>query len=480
MKKFEIFFGIIKVPLDFLMTVLAFLSAYNLRLITKPIEGIAKPIDFSVLPTLNEYLTFSFTSGIILVVIFALGKAYSLKSTLSFSRESRKLLTLCGIWVMVIITYFFFTRTLPYSRLAILYSWTFTFFFVLGGRFLIRLFQKGFLKMNYGKRNLLFIGNNNVTEEIYKSLKSNLSYKIAGMIGNRSGEDSGLRYLGSLNQLKYIIKKYKIDEIIQTRSDIKESQAGDILELCELNHISYRFTPDLMDVRRTNIEIDVVADIPVISIKATPLDGWGKVSKRILDIIGSVFGLIIFSPVFLITMIAIKLDSKGPVIFSKLDDGTAVKRVGRKGKLFRFYKFRSMKPKTDSLRYKSLKENNLRNDGPLIKIENDPRVTRVGKFIRKYSIDELPQLVSVLKGDMSLVGPRPHLPEEVKNYKKHHKFVLTIKPGITGLSQISGRSDLPFEDEVKLDRFYIENWSILSDLRIILKTFGVILKGYKE
>jgi lipopolysaccharide/colanic/teichoic acid biosynthesis glycosyltransferase len=132
--------------------------------------------------------------------------------------------------------------------------------------------------------------------------------------------------------------------------------------------------------------------------------------------------------------------------------------------------------KHDSMRYNELADKNLRKDGPLVKIQDDPRITRVGKFIRRFSIDELPEIFLVLRGDMSLVGPRPHLPEEVAKYERHHKKVLTIKPGITGMAQISGRSDLTFEEEVKLDTYYIENWSIFLDLTIILRTPLAILK----
>jgi lipopolysaccharide/colanic/teichoic acid biosynthesis glycosyltransferase len=139
-----------------------------------------------------------------------------------------------------------------------------------------------------------------------------------------------------------------------------------------------------------------------------------------------------------------------------------------------------MFPKTDSLRYTKLANSNMRTDGPLVKIKDDPRITRIGKFIRKFSIDELPQLWNVVVGNLSLVGPRPHLPEEVAKYEKHHKFVLTIKPGLSGLAQISGRSELSFEDEIKLDKYYIENWSMWLDIKIILKTFLVVLMGYKE
>lgn len=479
MKKFELFFGLAKIPIDIVMTILGFLAAYELRLITEPINGIALPIDYSVLPTLNEYLIFSFKTALVLLVIFSIGKMYSLKTTMKFSYETRKTLILCGIWVMAMITYFFFTRTFPFSRLATLYSWTLSISFIVLGRALLRIFQNMLLKMGMGQRKLIFIGNNNITLEIAAKLAQDPSYKILGVIGNKE-EKGKLKFLGTMQQMEYILKKRNVDEIIQTKSDFNETQNEDILEFCEQNHIQYRFIPDLLDVKRSNISIDTIGGIPIISLKPTPLEGWGKVIKRITDIIGALIGFILLSPILIITAIAIKIDSKGPILFSKLDDGSPVKRVGQHGKTFKFYKFRSMKPNTDQLRYTKLADKNIRNDGPLVKIKDDPRITRVGKFIRRYSIDELPQLWNVLIGNMSLVGPRPHLPEEVAKYKDHHHFVFTIKPGLTGVAQISGRSDLHFEEEVKLDRYYIENWSIWKDIKIIFKTISVIIKRYEE
>lgn len=474
MKRFEIFFGIIKIPLDFVMTVGAFLAAYQLRQIVTEIKGLALPIDYTVFPTTTEYMHFGIGAAISLVIIFALGKMYALKITMKFSEETKKSLVLCIIWAMFIITYFFFTRTFPFSRLAILYSWTLTFIFITTGRAIVKIIQKIFLKSGIGNRKLIFIGNNEITNEITENIFKDSSYKIIGVIGEN--KKTKLKYLGSFSQLKYIIETHETDEIIQTI----EANSEEILEMCDTKHINYRFVPNLIDVRRTNIEIETINSIPIIALKPTPLEGWGNVIKRAADIIGSILGFIIFSPIFIITAIAIKLDSKGPILFTKLDDGLSVKRIGLRGKSFKFYKFRSMYPKTDNLRYTKLAEKNIRKDGPLIKIENDPRITKVGKFIRKYSIDELPQLWNVLKGDMSLVGPRPHLPEEVAKYQDKHRFILTIKPGLTGLPQISGRSDLKFDDEIKLDRYYIENWSTWFDLKIIFKTIGIILKGYRE
>ena len=183
----------------------------------------------------------------------------------------------------------------------------------------------------------------------------------------------------------------------------------------------------------------------------------------------------------LLVAISIILESGFPIFFRRLDDGSPTERIGERGKSFLYFKFRSMRDKVHSLRYTTFADRNMRKGGPLVKIKNDPRFTRVGRFIRRFSLDELPELFLVLKGDMSLVGPRPHLPEEVARYEKHHKRVLTIKPGITGFAQISGRSDLSFDEEVRIDSYYIENWTMWLDIYVLLKTpFAVLGKREAE
>lgn len=209
---------------------------------------------------------------------------------------------------------------------------------------------------------------------------------------------------------------------------------------------------------------------------SSPLEtSFHEWQKRSLDLLlGSLFFLCSL-PVGLLIALAIRLDSPGPILFLRKDNGDLVKRVGKNGCLFVFPKFRSMRARTDSLRFsEKFSQQNFR-AGPLTKFPNDPRITRVGKFLRKFSLDELPQLWCVLKGEMSLVGPRPHLPEEVAQYSPKAKEVLQIKPGITGLPAVSGRSELDFQREIELDLSYLKNWSLLLDLKIIWKTIFVVL-----
>jgi lipopolysaccharide/colanic/teichoic acid biosynthesis glycosyltransferase len=250
-----------------------------------------------------------------------------------------------------------------------------------------------------------------------------------------------------------------------------------MFDFTDENHITFRYAADLLDAKVLKTEVIEIAGVPIVEIIKTPLEGWGRITKRIFDVIGSFLIIVLLSPILITTALLVKIDSKGPIFFYKKDDDSLLFRVGQGGRLFNYLKFRSMTPKTDSLRYTELANKNIRTDGPMVKIKDDPRITRAGRFIRRWSIDELPELFLVFKGDMSLVGPRPHLPEEVAKYEHHHKKVLTIKPGMTGMAQISGRSDLAFEEEVKLDTYYIENWSLLLDLSILLRTPTAIFKG---
>jgi lipopolysaccharide/colanic/teichoic acid biosynthesis glycosyltransferase len=234
------------------------------------------------------------------------------------------------------------------------------------------------------------------------------------------------------------------------------------------------------------IDLESVNGLPVIVLKNTPIEGWGKIEKRIFDIIISSVALLISSPIFLIVAIAVKLDSKGKVLY-------AAPRGGYH-KDFTFYKFRTMYShmsvgpgyggeEAEELRKKLWKVNVRGGEsGPFLKIKDDPRVTRVGRILRKTKLDEIPQFINVLKGEMSLVGPRAHVIDEVDRYRDKYRRLFSIRPGIFGLSQIAQLSwaDLPFEEEVRLNTFYIENWSLLMDISILIKSFWNIFFGKKQ
>ncbi len=314
----------------------------------------------------------------------------------------------------------------------------------------------------------MVIGKSNAAQEVIDYFFKNPQYLL-------------VKHLENTHNIEQVVIDEKIEKVIECRAGLSKDQETGLLDFCREHQIEYSFIPGELEMQRTNIDIETPAGIPLITFKPTPLEGWGRILKRFFDFFGALCLLIIFSPVLLVIAILIKIDDpKGTIIFKYLDDGSRVKRVGHRNKPFPFYKFRTMKPGTHNMRYGELAHLDARQGTPMVKIKNDPRVTKIGKILRATSLDELPQLFNVLKGEMSLVGPRPHLPEEVAKYQKHHRFVLTVKPGITGMGQISGRSDLDFEQEVKLDSYYIENWSLLLDLKILIKTVLVVFKKYEE
>lgn len=481
MKKLEIFLGILKIPFDFCAVLLAFIIAYKLRFYEDLIPGFHFPVDLNEIVSLQEYFVFSVKAGLALVAVFALNGMYTLKTNFKLGQELGKTVTLALAWLTLIIVYFFIVREFPYSRLALAYSWVFTIIFCGLGKVFLRLVQRYLLKKGFGQIRTLVIGCNSLTENLISELEKNFEHKVIGIIDDSCSTKISAPVLGTIDSLMDIVKSNRINEIIQTKPNISHTVAADILDFCRENHVNYSFVPDLLETQRSNIVISTLNDIPIISLKPTPLDGWGKVTKRIFDFVGAGLTILILSPILALTALIVKLENpKSTVLFKYLDNGEIAKRVGQYGHLFRCYKFRSMKPGTHNMRYNELAEQNLREGTPMVKIKDDPRITKVGRFLRKTNIDELPNLFNVLKGDMSLVGPRPHLPEEVAKYQKHHKFALAIKPGITGLSQINGRSDLDFEKEIKLDTYYIEHWSHWLDIKILLKTIPALLKGYKE
>jgi len=467
MKRAELFFSFLLVPLDFLMIVLAGITAYYIRFSEFTTE--IRPVIFDL--SFTSYLKILLIIAILWLIIFALAGLYNIRGYKKIVKEFYRVILACSTGLMLIVILIFLRRELFDSRFIVLAGWVLAIFYISISRSLIRLLQRHLYKHNIGVHKIILVGNSKTAENLMQEFSKNkyIGFEVVKRLRDFSIETS--------QELIEFMKTKKIDEIIQSDPNLSKAETLRLFDFCDDNHIIFKYAADLLGTKVLKTEVSEYAGVPVVEVKKTPLDGWGRIAKRIFDIVGSVVLIIILSPVLLLTAILIKLDSRGPIFFSKRDDGSLLHRVGQGGESFHYFKFRSMRDKSDSMRYNELADQNIRGDGPMVKIKDDPRVTRVGKFIRRWSIDELPELFLVFKGNMSLVGPRPHLPEEVAKYEHHHKKVLTIKPGITGMGQISGRSDLSFEEEVKLDTYYIENWSLLLDLSILLRTPGAVIKN---
>ncbi|MDD5566934.1 MAG: sugar transferase [Patescibacteria group bacterium] len=456
MKRSELVFSAILVPVDYLMILVSGLVAYRLRF-----SEIAtlRPVVYEL--PLREYFSILLIVGVVWVVVFIFSGLYAIQSTRRFLDEFVKIILGCSTGVLLIILLIFFQRELFSSRFIILGGWVLAMVFVSLGRLVVRNIQHSLFRRGYGLRNVVLIGIGETADHISELFRYNLNLGYSVVEKIKQVDDQ------SLNQLREMFRTKSVDEVILADPGVGREERMRLLDVCNDSHVGFKYAADLLDAKISNIRIETVAGRPLIEIKRTALDGWGRISKRVADTIISLVALIILSPFFLVIAVLIKLDSPGQV-FVELD------RVGEGSKPFRLFKFRSMVKDAHAMK-KELMKYNERRDGPLFKMKNDPRITRFGRFIRRTSIDELPQLINVLKGQMSLVGPRPHEPEEVSRYRHDYRKLLAIKPGITGFAQISGRSDLSFDDEARLDIYYIEHWSPLLDIKIILRTPLVVL-----
>ncbi len=466
MKKSELAFAVIQVPVDFIAIAAAAALAYYVRLRTD-VAG-EDPLLF----TFREYSGIVVMIALVWLAIFALGGLYNLRRSQRVVDELYRSFLSVSAGTMAIIIFIFLRRELFFSsRFIILATWIFAILFVTLGRFIVRRIQVALYQRGIGIHRVVVVGKNRTGGIIVSDL-SGAAKKGYSVLEVLPSPMDAAATIDCLRHLKELHVKYKIDQIIQTDPLTPRDNVVRLIDFSDEQKIVFKYAPDLFQTAATNIEVRPTAGIPLVELRRTPLDGWGRIAKRVLDIVGSVILIILSSPIMLVTAIAIKLDSPGKVFFS-------YKRIGQNGEAFTYFKFRSMYRDAHKFRYDpkfQAKVQNMRKGTPMIKFKDDPRITRVGRVIRKYSIDELPEFFNVFIGKMSLVGPRPHEPEEVATYQKHHKKVLTLKPGVTGLPQISGRSDLNFEEEVRLDTYYIESWSLKLDIYILFRTPIVLLK----
>ncbi len=282
------------------------------------------------------------------------------------------------------------------------------------------------------------------------------------------GSLAGVPVLGGLSDLLEGVRHNALDEVLfhvsyETLMELEK----DIEEIKSMGTVVHLYVPLAESYPGAERTVDMIGECPVVSIAAKTLDPTALTIKRGFDILLSALGILISVPIILLTAIPLKLESKGPLFFSQ-------ERVGRNGRVFRIFKLRSMYADAEQRKAELMEQNEMQ--GPMFKMKNDPRITKVGRFIRATSIDELPQLVNVLRGDMSLVGPRPPLVEEFSQYESAAKRRLSMRPGLTGLWQVSGRNEVPeFEEVVRMDLKYIDNWSLRLDVQILLRTIGVVI-----
>ncbi len=458
MKKSDFIINTSLVPLDFIVLLLAGISAYYFRF-SEYVSSI-RPVFYEM--PFNDYLIIIIKVSLIVIVFFAFSGFYNMKDK-KLSRELPRIITGVSTVVLLLILAIFLKRELFSSRFIIILAWTLSIVYLFLIRVIVLSVRNYFFKKKKGLTNIIILGKEGAKDVILKTYINNpiLGFKVIDTFNN-------LSELENKENLSKYFKDNNIRGIIQADSSIHKTEALDLLTFCQEHHITLKYVASLFQTQSLNFNLHSVSGLPMVEIQGTPLDGWKKILKRLFDIFVSLFLIIFLSPLLILISIIVMINSGSPVLVK-------LSRVGDKGNVFKMYKFRSMVKDAHKLKAEMMEQNE-RKDGPLFKMENDPRITKLGRFLRRTSLDELPQLFNVLKGQMSLVGPRPHEPEEVDKYQKGYKRLMSIKPGITGLAQVSGRSSLLFSEEAKLDIFYIENWSIFLDLIILLKTIKVLFK----
>jgi exopolysaccharide biosynthesis polyprenyl glycosylphosphotransferase len=452
---------------DLVATFLAFFLAYLLR------EAFPQKSYADLFPFYwyaNLFLTIVPIWGL---AFFSMG-LYEFWRGPGFWKEFWKILKVLLISFFILGFLIFILRYQFISRIFLL-------FFFIGNVLFVPLFRTLlrrtilFLKQKNGNfRIYLIVGVEENARNFARMIQrhSDLGLRILGFLSpDRNvphGDMEGYPILGSPEDLSTILENQVVDEVIFAISQENLKQMEDLFLLCEERGITARVILDFFPHNFARTHMEELDGLPLLTFSTTPKNELMLLIRRALDFTGSLLLIIGLFPAFLLTIVLIRLESPGPALYKQI-------RCGLNGRKFWFFKFRSMVEGADRMK-KDLAPHNVMN-GPVFKMENDPRITRVGRILRKTSFDELPQLFNVLRGDMSFVGPRPPLPDEVAQYKGWQRRRLSMRPGITGLWQVSGRNLIDFNDWMKLDLEYIDNWSLWLDFKIILKTIPAILIG---
>lgn len=379
-------------------------------------------------------------------------------------------------------------RSFSYSRSVFVADFVFALISIGLIRFLMRASQTFIRKRQLNLIPTLVVGRGPEAALFISEMRERptLGYRVIGVVdikpvvGRDSDNYEGVPVISTLEGLPDAIRDSGANEVIIADPEVSGDALFEVMMRCGRRRgVEFRIAPSLFNCLPRKTEIDQIGVMPMIRLFREPLSSSARLLKRFFDLLISALAILLLLPLWLLIALLIKLDSKGPVFYSQ-------ERVGMDGRLFLVFKFRTMKAGADSEIHREYQrafiagraEANLGDDSkPTYKLQSDPRITRVGKVLRRTSLDEVPQLLNVLMGDMSVVGPRPPIPYEVEAYELWHRKRLDMKPGLTGLWQVSGRNRLPFEEMVRLDLFYIENWSLLLDIKIILRTGFVMIGG---
>lgn len=455
---------------DALLILLAFAGAYMMRYVWQ----IGRLVDPANQVGIQAYLAFACLLVVVCLLSFHLSHVYPYKVGRSVVEETYSIGTATTLAVVVLSGINLVYQPLSYSRLLFLYSAILIICLLGLNRLLIVLARLHLRRYGIGVKRVLLVGAGDVGRMVMRTVmaRPELGYQVVGFLDDNAAKgqtDIGpFKALGPIENCGEVLTQYTIDNVIICLPWQSHRVIQRLLRTCEQYQLRAQIVPDVFQVTKNQLQVEELNGIPLLSTRELSIQGWNLVIKRATDLaITAIVGVLLL-PLLALIALAIRLDSAGPIIYRQ-------SRIGKNGQPFTCHKFRSMVSDADELRNTIAKLNEA--TGPLFKVRNDPRQTRVGRFLRRYSLDELPQLYNVLRGEMSLIGPRPNLPYEVEQYQEWHKKRLGVSPGITGLWQVSGRSDLTFDEMVLLDIYYVENWSLALDLHILLRSFPAVIQA---
>ncbi len=464
-------YSLLLIFVDVFVLFAAFVGAYILRVIYDP-----RPLLNEVYA--DEYLVSSLFIVPVWIIIFATLGLYRADVYNRRLLEWSKLGVGSFIGILVVIGWEYVTTSEIFpARLVTVYAFIGSFVLLILGREALRFFRTLMFRYGKGVKRVLIIGADDITSDIATSIADtrHSGYQVVAIAGPKNLVPKGMEVLHypRVEQALKNITQDRITAIVQTKLYESTERNQQILSASQSNHISYSFIPGEAEFYSGKNTVDVFLGYPMINVYQTPLVGWGSILKRIFDQVVSTILIVVLSPIFLILFLLQKILNPGPIFYMS-------KRLSRFSEPIMLIKFRSMGAqygkKDAAEEFRAMGREDLAKEyEENRKVENDPRITKFGNFLRKTSLDELPQLFNVWKGELSLVGPRPILPQEMKLARGRTALLHSVKSGVTGLWQVSGRNNLSFEDRIELELYYAQNWTFWLDIKILFKTIGVVL-----
>ena len=421
--------------------------------------------------TLDAYLPVQVALTVVLFFIFDLQGAYRRRLRADLVDQVGSIIAAVSIGIALMIIAVFYWREYALSRLMFGYAWLLIVLFLGVFRVAVAVLRSYRRRKGLGLLREVIVGAGGLGRMIMQAIVADpdCGLHVLGFVDDTREEDIGrFKALGKVDDLPAVMRDHWVEEVVIALPAASHQKITAILMHCARQKVGCRIVPDFYELTLRQVDIDPIGGIPLIGLREVSIRGWNLAVKRVVDIVVAGVVLVLAAPLMLAIAAAIKLDSPGPVLFRQV-------RLGRNRQRFVINKFRSMRVTAEAEQADLAALNEA--DGPIFKIRQDPRLTRVGRFLRRLSLDELPQFINVLSGDMSLVGPRPPIPREVERYEDWHHQRLEVAPGLTGLWQVSGRSELTFDEMVLLDIWYIENWNLGLDFKILLRTVPAVFFG---